>query len=189
MESQGISGPAVCVCYWSPAARVELAVILMTQIKSVGPQGNEIVSWSQQIVDIMSLDDTVMSFRVRLSVLFSGRIPQDLFVDDRNGTTLKLQDRVSLREYGLLCFQLVTATFSSDVAPAFPELGGGESCLPLPPPQNTSNDHPTCFSVPIRTGAIDSADIRACAGKSLSFRRLHACPFCLLKRVPDLFLL
>ena len=75
----------------------------------------------------MSLDDTVMSFRVRLSVLFSGRIPQDLFVDDRNGTTLKLQDRVSLREYGLLCFQLVTATFSSDVAPAFPELGGGRA--------------------------------------------------------------
>jgi hypothetical protein len=159
----------------------------MTQIKSVGPQGNEIVSWSQQIVDIMSLDDTVMSFRVKLSVLFSGSIPQDLFVDDRNGKKLKLQDRVSLREYGLLCFQLVTATFSSDVAPAFPEPGEGESCLPLPPPQNTSNDHATCFPVPIRTGTIDSAEIRACAGKSLSFRRSHACPFCLLKCVPRPF--
>ena len=148
-ESQGINRPAALVCYWSPIPDMELVIFAKSQHEKQG-NGEQAISELRCIVHITSLDDTVAHFRNGLSSLFSGRKPDRLTIIDDCGNSIELQDSASLKDYCLLCFQMITAHFLPSIEINEPD--------PIPA---TSR----CSAVSDAAG-VKVDDLRKCAGES-----------------------
>ncbi len=114
-ESQGVTAPAVCLCYWTPVPDVKMAIVARAQ-KKVILEGKPVLSEIQKIAHIASLDDSVASFRLGMNALFSGKIPDQLLAADDDGNLVPLEDSLPLKHYHLLCFQVILARFLSSAA-------------------------------------------------------------------------
>jgi hypothetical protein len=113
--AHGVDGPAVCYCYSTPFPNVQLAIFAKAKQKVVR-DGKTVLTEVQRVAHIASLDDTVSKFRDGMSDLFSGRIPNELSIVDRNGIIVKMEDSLPLKHYNLLCFQDVMVKFVSSHA-------------------------------------------------------------------------
>jgi hypothetical protein len=148
-ESQGIIGPAAFVCYWSPVPDIKLAIFAKSQHEKE-TNGNQAISEMRRIVHITSLDDTLAHFRDGLSSLFSGQKPDRLTIIDDCGNSIELQDTALLKDYCLLCFQMITAHFCSSIETNEPD--------PIPATSKSS-------AVSDAAG-VNVDDLRKCAGES-----------------------
>ncbi len=166
--SHGVDGTAVCYCYRTPVPNVQLAIFAKAKQKVIRDGKTAEV---QKVAHIVSLDDTVAKFRDGMSDLFSGKIPNELSIVDRNGIVVKLEDSLPLKHYNLLCFQDVMVKFVSshakkrtlvDVVSTTHDAAASDTRS-----SSAHNDNDNQNLVPPSAVAITSADAdenRKCAG-------------------------
>jgi hypothetical protein len=169
--SNGVDGPALCYCYRTPVPNVQLAIFAKAKLKVVRDGKTAVFTEVQKVAHIASLDDTVAKFRDGMSNLFSGKIPNELSIVDRNGIVVKLEDSLPLKHYNLLCFQDVMVKFASsnakkrtlvDVVNTTPDAAASDTRS-----SSARNDNDNQNLVHTSAVAITSADAvenRKCAG-------------------------
>jgi hypothetical protein len=120
-----------------------------------------------RVAHIMSLDETIQSFRCSMGALFLGEVPDQLMVAGADGRAVIMQDSAHLSHYHLLCFQVVNALFLPPKDHILTSAQASRDTCPMAdtPLLSPSPKNENVSASPGPAAAVESLAVLKCAGK------------------------